>query len=373
MIIIAIVMAAGIVLGIFLGVLLLTLDRGNKQANRLFGLLMIMSSFIISDFAFSKFDLYGVVPHAIGIAPPVLFLIGPLFFFYAKIMAGEKVYFKGKIFFHFLPFTLLVLYRLPFFLQSAQTKLYLFNEDHFYKYEHKAIIIIQTIHALIYLFTVKKILRRHEKQLKETSSLTERININWLRRILNFISAIFGFIVIYFLILLAGLDLHPLYAAFIPLTISVMIVWIGFIGLKQPIIVPHENERSKGRKYERSTLTDEQADEYFARLLALMDEEKPYLDRELTLQKLAEHLAILSNHLSQVINYKTNQNFFDFINAYRIKEAQKLLVDQRGELLTILAIGVEVGFNSKSSFNSAFKKYTGKTPSEYKSEIQRVK
>ena len=64
-----------------------------------------------------------------------------------------------------------------------------------------------------------------------------------------------------------------------------------------------------------------------------------------------------------------NQNFFDFINGYRIKEAKRLLVDPKGELLTILAIAEEVGFNSKSSFNTAFKKITGMTPTEYKKSV----
>jgi len=100
-----------------------------------------------------------------------------------------------------------------------------------------------------------------------------------------------------------------------------------------------------------------------------MTEEKPYFEGDLTLQKLADRLSISPHHLSQIINDKIGQNFFDFINSYRIEEAKKLLLDPRGELLTILAISEETGFNSKSSFNNAFKKYTGQTPSQFKQEM----
>ena len=97
-----------------------------------------------------------------------------------------------------------------------------------------------------------------------------------------------------------------------------------------------------------------------------MSEKKPYLENELTLAKLAEMLSVPQHHLSQILNEKLNQNFFDFVNNYRIQEAKKLLVSPDGGLLTILAIAEEVGFNSKSAFNNAFKKVTNTTPSEFR-------
>jgi len=151
--------------------------------------------------------------------------------------------------------------------------------------------------------------------------------------------------------------------------VSIIIVGLGFWGLQQPIIFPPEKETPKNKKYEKSSLTDERADEHSEELLLIMTEEKPYFEGDLTLQKLADRLSISPHHLSQIINDKIGQNFFDFINSYRIEEAKKLLLDPRGELLTILAISEETGFNSKSSFNNAFKKYTGQTPSQFKQEM----
>jgi len=71
------------------------------------------------------------------------------------------------------------------------------------------------------------------------------------------------------------------------------------------------------------------------------------------------------NHLSQVINQQSGKNFFKFINEYRVEEAKRLLTDQSTQKYTILAIAYDCGFNSKSSFNTIFKQYTGKTPSDF--------
>jgi YesN/AraC family two-component response regulator len=97
-----------------------------------------------------------------------------------------------------------------------------------------------------------------------------------------------------------------------------------------------------------------------------MENEKLFLDGDLTLQKLAERLAIPAQHLSQVINERLDQTFSDFINKYRVEEAKRRLLDPKTQHYTVLAIGEEVGFNSKSSFNAVFKKYTNTTPSEFR-------
>ena len=97
-----------------------------------------------------------------------------------------------------------------------------------------------------------------------------------------------------------------------------------------------------------------------------MRAEKPYLDGDLTLQKLAKTLAISPHHLSQTINEQLQQNFIDFINSYRIEEAKRMLVDPARKHYSVLAVSEEVGFNSKSAFNTAFKKHANMTPSEFR-------
>ena len=104
--------------------------------------------------------------------------------------------------------------------------------------------------------------------------------------------------------------------------------------------------------------------EELERLSDYMLAEKPYLDAELSLQKLATGLGLPDKQVSQLINQQLGKHFFDYINEFRINDAKSLLKDQLD--LTVLEILYEVGFNSKSSFYTAFKKETGQTPTNYR-------
>jgi YesN/AraC family two-component response regulator len=108
--------------------------------------------------------------------------------------------------------------------------------------------------------------------------------------------------------------------------------------------------------------------EYVAKIDALMRSQKTYLKPDLTLDMLAETLAIPAKDLSMIINRHLNCNFYEFLNGYRIEEAKKRLIDPANKNKTITDIYLEVGFNSKSVFNTFFKKLVGKTPSEYRQQ-----
>ncbi|MGD2086431.1 MAG: helix-turn-helix domain-containing protein [Candidatus Aminicenantes bacterium] len=120
------------------------------------------------------------------------------------------------------------------------------------------------------------------------------------------------------------------------------------------------------KKYEQSTLTAQKADQHLNRLLRYMEEEKPYLEFELTLGDIARQLSIPQKELSQVINERLNKNFCTFINEYRIQEARRLLLGNSGKTLSVLDIAYESGFNSKTSFNMVFKKHLQMTPTHFR-------
>jgi len=97
-----------------------------------------------------------------------------------------------------------------------------------------------------------------------------------------------------------------------------------------------------------------------------MDHQKPYLDSELNLIKLAELIGITPHQLSYIVNTGFNENFFQYINTYRVEKAKELLLQEEMNKLSVLGIAFESGFNSKTSFNTTFKKITGQTPTEFK-------
>jgi AraC-like DNA-binding protein len=354
----------GICVGVFLGILLISTARGNKAANRLLGILLLSFAFSISGFLLNRTDTAEEYPYLIGLSQLVLFLFGPLFYFYVKVLTKRKFSFRDQHILHFLPFLFLVLYKIPFIVKSSSDKLALMGEDSF-RLENIAILVLQIIHLFIYIFFANKLITRHEIRIKSTLSSIDKVNLRWLRMGIYFFVSVFGMMLVFTLLFFAGFDFFRFFNLLVPLSVSFIICIMGYYGLKQPIIFPND-EAVKPKKYKKSKLNDAISEEYLQRLTCYMDKEKPYLQNNITLQRLASALGITPHHLSQIINEKLNQNFFDFINTYRVKEAQRLLKHPQGQLLTILAISEEVGFNSKTAFNTAFRKSTNMTPSEYR-------
>ena len=97
-----------------------------------------------------------------------------------------------------------------------------------------------------------------------------------------------------------------------------------------------------------------------------MEKDKPYFNPKLTLEELSNISHIPQRSLTIVLNDELNQNFNDFINTYRIKESARMLSSRNHRFNTVLEVLYEVGFNSKSSFNTAFKKHMGMTPTQFK-------
>jgi len=145
--------------------------------------------------------------------------------------------------------------------------------------------------------------------------------------------------------------------------------------MKQPEIfmgLTVEQVKINNNKGENS-LPKEISNRYAEKLNEYMNLEKPYLDPDLTLTELAERLDIKVKDLSQVINNNFELRFFDYINKYRIQEAKALIENPPDPKMTILEIMYQVGFNSKSSFNTSFKKFIGMTPSEVKIKSRTIR
>lgn len=222
------------------------------------------------------------------------------------------------------------------------------------------------------------LLKRYKKRVRDSFSSIDKINLNWLRLIFNiwFISAV---VLVPISTLTVG-GVIGLPVDFMHLLLEVenvaFLFILGFYGFKQTTIFSNlDLAKSEGIKelvsYERSGLGKEQAAYYHQQLLALMKEKKPYLNGELSAGELAQQLNISVNHLSQILNTVQRQNFFDFVNGYRIREVIKKMKDPKNRHLTLLAIALDSGFNSKTSFNTVFRKVNNQTPSQYAKSLSR--
>ena len=126
----------------------------------------------------------------------------------------------------------------------------------------------------------------------------------------------------------------------------------------------------KAEKYANTGLKDEDAERILNSLEQLMQDQKPFLDPETTIDKLAGLVNTNRHTLSQVLNERAAKSFYDYINQYRVNEAKRLLLDESYSNQKIASIAYDAGFNSLSAFNDVFKKMTGTTPSQFKKSTQ---
>lgn len=227
------------------------------------------------------------------------------------------------------------------------------------------------IQLLIYGFLTFKKLKKHQENLKIFSSNTENIDLKWLKNIVIIVN---GLLLIWIIDMLFNISSPTISVINYFLLLGIFFITFDFIKqkeiypfsvtLKDEIINIIEETNSLSNKKE--LISNERLNENKTALLKIMDSQKPYLNSEISLVKLSQMLQTTPHLISYTINKGFNENFYQFINRYRIEESKKLLLDPTKNNLTLIGIGYEVGFNSKSAFNTTFKKITGKTPSEFK-------
>lgn len=212
-------------------------------------------------------------------------------------------------------------------------------------------------------------IREHQKKIETFSSETSGINLFWLEYIIILV------LVISILVFLYNLIYYKVNLNLFMNSIFLMVIYaIGYFALRQKEIYPADekvrqelvliNEEIVSPN-KKKIISDSELISQKAALNKLMTEQLPYLDSELTLMKLAEISQLSTHQLSYIINSGFNDNFFGYINTYRIEKAKQLL-RQTDSKYSILGIAFESGFNSKTTFNNTFKKITGITPSEFK-------
>lgn len=244
---------------------------------------------------------------------------------------------------------------------------YIFNIRDFFMWN------IYFIPAIMYLVPTIRILAKHKKRIKKEFSSTDGISLSWLSFMIYIVSA--GYVVLIIFYLLDGAKGDAFFTFRVwPIINAVIIVTIGCKGLMlheiftDPRTVPDEKT---GASDEKPFLPPDKIREIIDKLTAVINEKRPYLDPELTLPMLADMTGVPRNYLSLAINEGVGQNFYDFINAYRVSEVKKQLEDPENHEINLLNLAFSSGFNSKATFNAVFKKNTGVTPTEYKKSVSR--
>ncbi len=386
--IINVLLFSGAIQGIFLSVILYSSRHGSRYANRVLALFLSAFSLSILLHILGHGGYLEMLPRHEDVILILAYLYSPLLYLYTVILTGEKIDFKLKYLLHFIPFAAalalsVTIYFFNYFIkQSGSSGEIILSVISIFENIIHIFIIPQCI---IYLIKIFMAIRAHSRRIELIYSSTEKVNLRWLRillvLIISFVS-IDGMLFMFF---------NREHGDVLWLFVSCYMYLIGYFALRQPEIfffveqkrdekdieedieeeieedIEQEIEKNVKIKYKKSTLTSSQGAEIRDKLVESLDVFKVYLTEDLSLPALASELSVSVHHLSQVINEHFKMNFFELINSRRIDEAKMLILDKENSV-TIVKIAFDVGFNSLSAFNSAFKRFTGKTPSQFKAE-----
>ena len=380
--ILRIISGFGILQGVLLAAVIFFHAKSDRSVNTFLALYILAASLILT------------IPFIVQFAgwqnsffiQPVPVLTGPLVYLYLRSFK-EKISFRKAIP-HFIPFILF--FFLAYYNISRFARIYpdakVIPPEAVRSPITILIVYLRPLHQLFYYFLARKVLLSYQRSIRHLFSETNRIELNWARLLVN------GYLVLACLFMLH----FPLVVLF-PQHVT-KLLWFTFAfgapyiylvtikGMMQPTIwqvQPHTNkeeveeeihdmeeletelEEEKARP-SRAGLHPEKIEALTGRVIDLMEREKIYQEPELTLQQLAQKLETPAHNLSLAINEGLKKNFYDLVNGYRVEEAKRLLVEPNSNNYTVLSIGFEAGFNSKTTFNTVFKKFTGLTPTAYR-------
>lgn len=360
----------GVVQGFFLAAFFLSGQRKKQLSNLFLGLMLLsLSAIILEIFLCYTNYMFGIL-HIIDFSEPLNYALGPLYYCY--IVSKTRNEFDYRNLWHFAIFIAYFIYSLSWQFQSLDFKYNSYISAYHPEIPYKKVELwapyyplfryhtdIQTfLHLSLYLFFSQIQIARafREKQIPFFSSLNP--NLKWLRNI-QFQVMMVAFI----LIIVKVIFYNDLGDYLIASHISFVIYIVSIVVVKNSLFF-HPAEPNK--KYEKSSLNEEGEKEILIKLEALMQNEKIFAEADLSLPVLAKKIKVTPHHLSQVLNNRLNKSFFEYLAILRVEEAKRLLQLSENRSLKIDEIADLVGYNSKSAFNTAFRKHTGQTPSEFK-------
>jgi len=356
---------------LFTSLFLFTHRRGRRSSNGLLGTFFLVIGLDLADNLLLIKGVYLARPEYAIWSVWLLLLFGPLLYLYTQSILFRDFRLSLRKCLHFLPFVVLFIITEVYWLVqgSAVRRMHLeqimARRVPAYQYWDSALIFAQ---FFLYMFASFRLIGRFKKVAGDAFSNYRQTDIRWLSYTLFFFTLT---------MLLAAVNsligLTALAAYWLPVFLVVIgMVWVyinvvllkalrhsGLFGVLEegPLVTTVMEKEEKAVDEWKGVL---------AQLRGHMEMGRPWLEPDLTLEQLAAQLKLRPKLLSQAINEGLGQNFFEFINTYRIEEAKRLLTDPADKKITVLEVLYAVGFNSKSSFNTVFKKQTGLTPSEFK-------
>lgn len=367
-------MFLGVTQGLFLSLFFLLKKNNEHSLTKLLGIILFLISIQILDF-FAAYSLLTLkFPYLLDISTPLTLATGPLFYLIYYYYNNHRL--PSNWFLHILPVLIFFVNHLFYFLEDPNKKynsLVLsrglelpLREARFVKYSDplglmqyggELIAISLGIYSILMLVELSKIIKKSDYTFWKIGNKTTK----WLRDFALLTSGLIFYVIIDQIFIRT-----PKTEYIIASYLTILTYFISLQLLRNSILL---NIQSTKNKYQNSALDCELKELIKARIIKFMENESPYLNNLFSLPQLAKNVSASPNNVSQILNELFNQSFYEFINTYRIKAAEKYLTDLKYSNINIEEIGFKVGFNSKTTFYKAFKKQIGKTPLQFKKQI----
>ena len=380
--------AFGTLQGILLALLIYFHPRSDRSVNIFLALYLICFSLI----ATTPLIQQAVTWQKSFFIEPFPFLAGPLLYFYVRSFK-EKIGW-GKALPHLVFFILVTFFAYWYIGRMAD----LYPGEKQVPAEAlrnpTAIIfnIVKLGQMVSYYFLTRRELLSYQRSIRQLFSETSRIDLGWIKWLAGGYLVFIVVTMITFGLMFNYPGYFNLWMLSYAAILTPYIYMATFKGITQPTLWQvqpgadqamiekeiHEVEemelakKDEKPKPSKTSLNESKLEETLIRIIEVMEGDKLYQEPELSLQNLANKLQFPTYQVSQAINEGMKKSFYDLINGYRVEEAKRLLLDSKNRNFTILSVGFEAGFNSKTTFNTVFKKFTGLTPTDFRDQQRKA-
>jgi len=365
---------------LFLSTFLFTQQKGKRTSHWLLATFFLSIALNLLDVFLLMSRVYASCPRLAGWGGCLPLLFGPLLFLYTRSVLEKEFRFTAKSWLHFVPFVLFFLITEGVYNswpREAQERLLQNALEHRFHWSVSIGSSIIFLQFSLYIAFSLDLIARHKKAATQHFSNPRQTSLSWLYTMILFFTALMIGTTLNGLLAKTPLANH--YLLTFTVIILAMLIFINrvllkalhtpyFFSFEEDGVAPPPETAPPSMATETYILPPENKENaaMAQRLRQYMQHEKPWLDPDLSLEQLAGGIGQKPRLLSVVINETLGQNFFDFINHYRIDEAKRLLTNPVDRKITVSEVLYQVGFNSKSSFNTLFKKYTGLTPTAFR-------
>lgn len=358
----------------FFSCVLLTPRFNKNRSNQILLVTLLIFATVKFDQIFQLMGGLEAYPQYGFVFVPIQWLLTPSLYLFIKARVTKNFHFDRKQLIHVIPaFFVFIYFYFSYYQFSTNQKLLLIQSGAFTNILHSLIIpVVSDCIQLGYLWMAYSTLRSYGFQLKRWFARVDNVDYSGLNYVIFLWAVVFIFHLLIIIFVNLKLEMWIIFIIYQSLNtlhfliVNVLSITAFVTFIESPVAfsppVPQE-------KYLHSQQTANERQTLFHRTQKELLRNKQYLDPNISLSILADIMIVTPRDLSEAINSESDMNFYSFINALRIKEAQHLLKSNLDML--VLDIAFKVGFNSKSPFNSLFKSTTGMTPSKYRQELKK--